>query len=76
MLYLLLVLLLPIISNCSEVESNKEWFKIEGKVQAPDSWVQSNGDWRLATQVLIDGGDYRAFLKYAESFSIMRVVIV
>lgn len=50
---------------CNEIENSnsKEWYKIEGKVQAPDSWARSNGDWRLKTDILIDGGEYRAFIK-------------
>lgn len=47
----------------NESETSIEWFKIEGKVQAPDAWAKLNPDWKLNTQVLIDGGEYRAFLK-------------
>jgi len=45
-------------------ETSKEWFKIEGKVQAPDAWAKLNPDWKLHTYVLIDGGEYRGFLRY------------
>lgn len=50
-----------VLSN--ESETSKEWFKIEGKVQAPDSWAKNNPEWKLNTHVLIDGGEYRAFLR-------------
>jgi len=49
--------------HCNDGEVSKEWFKIEGKVQAPDAWAKSNPDWKLHTYVLIDGGEYRGFLK-------------
>ena len=48
----------------NEGETSKELFKIEGKVQAPDAWAKLNPDWKLHTYILIDGGEYRAFLKY------------
>ncbi|EFX87168.1 ER membrane protein complex subunit 7 homolog [Daphnia pulex] len=51
-------------------ETSKEWFKIEGKVQAPDAWARLNPDWKLHTYVLIDGGEYRAFLRDDASFSV------
>lgn len=51
--------------NDVETSSNsKEWFKIEGKVQAPDAWAKSNPDWKLHTYILVDGGEYRGFLRY------------
>jgi len=55
----------------SEVaESSKEWFKIEGKVLPPDSAARSSVDWKLFTSVLVDGGDYRAYLKEDGTFSV------
>ncbi|KAI9557871.1 hypothetical protein GHT06_014623 [Daphnia sinensis] len=54
----------------NEGETSKEWFKIEGKVQAPDAWAKLNPDWKLHTDVLIDGGEYRAFLRDDASFSV------
>lgn len=50
--------------HSNELEPGKEWFKIEGKVQAPDAWAKLNPDWKLYTSVLIDGGQYKAFLRY------------
>lgn len=50
--------------KCTESESGKEWFKIEGKVQAPDTWARSYPEWKTQTSIFIDGGEYRAFLKY------------
>ena len=52
------------VGDNSNYSNNKEWFKIEGKVQAPDAWAKANPDWKLNTQVLIDGGEYRAYLRY------------
>lgn len=49
--------------NCIETESGKEWFKIEGKVQAPDTWARSYPEWKTQTSILVDGGEYRAFLR-------------
>ena len=51
------------LAQCNEGDNSKEWFKIEGKVQAPDAWAKSNPDWKLHTYVLVDGGEYRGFLK-------------
>jgi hypothetical protein len=55
---------LCVVSGNEVVENGKDLFKIEGKVIAPDHWPKANGDWRLQTDVLIDGGAYRAYLKY------------
>lgn len=49
--------------QCNDGDVGKEWFKIEGKVQAPDAWAKSNPDWKLHTYVLVDGGEYRGFLR-------------
>lgn len=68
--FLTLLITFALIVDCNESGgesnnySNKEWFKIEGKVQAPDSWAKTHPDWKLHTQVLIDGGEYRAYLRY------------
>lgn len=60
---LIVCLSLSICVRSNEGETSKEWFKIEGKVQAPDAWAKLNPDWKLHTDILIDGGEYRAFLR-------------
>lgn len=59
--FLCLIFIACVKSN--EAEATKEWFKIEGKVQAPDAWAKLNPEWKLHTNILIDGGEYRAFLR-------------
>lgn len=56
-------LLFTVCVKSNETENSKELFKIEGKVQAPDSWAKTNPEWKLQTYVLLDGGEYRAFLR-------------
>jgi len=57
--------------GCNElIEASKDWFKIEGKVQAPDHWARTYGDWKLNTHILVDGGEYRAYLKDDATFSV------
>ena len=54
------------------VENGRDLFKIEGKVIALDHWPKANGDWRLHTDVLIDGGAYRAYLKYVYTILMLK----
>ena len=74
LVHLICLNLIPsVFSNDSE--TSKEWFKIEGKVQAPDHWAKSYGDWKLNTHILIDGGEYRAYLKYLFVFSLIFFIV-
>lgn len=59
------------ISSDGNYSNNKEWFKIEGKVHAPDVWAKVNPNWKLNTEVLIDGGEYRAYLRFVNNFKII-----
>lgn len=51
-----------------ETEGSKEWFKIEGRVQAPDTWARSYPEWKTQTSILVDGGEHKAFLRYYVCF--------
>ena len=67
-LLLLCLCYLPLVLCNDSSETNKDWFTIEGKVQAPDHWARTYGDWKINTLVLVDGGEYRGYLKYSLYF--------
>jgi len=69
-LLLLCLCYLPLVLCNDSSETNKDWFTIEGKVQAPDHWARTYGDWKINTLVLVDGGEYRGYLKDDATFSV------
>ena len=68
-LTVIITILIAAECNCEIVEAERRWFTIEGRVQAPPSWINQSHlpEWKLATQILINDGQYRAFLKYKKT---------